>query len=205
MTAPSVVAPPPLRSEPRPLSDREVADGFVRGDERCLAAAYDRWHGLVQTLAARTLGDVREAEDVGQQVFLAAWRGRAGYRPERGPFPGWLVGITRRKIADSLSARTRRRDLVVAAGARLTPDGVTAPDPDGVVDRLVVTGELAKLPAAQREVLAMAFYGDLTQVQIAERTGLPLGTVKSHARRGLDRMRRSLSEAPGARATAAAS
>ncbi|MCB8901706.1 MULTISPECIES: sigma-70 family RNA polymerase sigma factor [unclassified Streptomyces] len=197
MTAPSVDARPPLRSEPRPLSDREVADGFVSGDETCLAVAHARWHGLVHALAARTLGDAREAEDVGQQVFLAAWRGRAGYRPERGPFPGWLVGITRRKIADALAARTRRRDLVVAVGERLSPDGVSVPDHDRVVDRLVVTGELAKLPAAQREVLAMAFYGDLTQVQIAERTGMPLGTVKSHARRGLDRMRRSLSAAPG--------
>ncbi|MFE4306931.1 sigma-70 family RNA polymerase sigma factor [Streptomyces sp. NPDC056891] len=201
MTAPSVDARPPLRSEPRPLSDREVADGFVSGDETCLAVAHARWHGLVHALAARTLGDAREAEDVGQQVFLAAWRGRAGYRPERGPFPGWLVGITRRKIADALAARTRRRDLVVAVGERLSPDGVSVPDHDRVVDRLVVTGELAKLPAAQREVLAMAFYGDLTQVQIAERTGMPLGTVKSHARRGLDRMRRSLSAAPGGRTT----
>ncbi|WP_328941055.1 sigma-70 family RNA polymerase sigma factor [Streptomyces sp. NBC_00250] len=204
MTAPSVAAQPSLRTEARSLSDREVADGFVRGDERCLAVAHARWHGLVHTLAARTLGDAREAEDVGQQVFLAAWRGRVGYRPERGPFPGWLVGITRRKIADALAARTRRRDLVVAAGTRLPPDGVSAPDPDRVVDRLVVTGELAKLPAAQREVLAMAFYGDLTQVQIAERTGMPLGTVKSHARRGLDRMRRSLGEASGPRVTAPA-
>ena len=68
----------------------------------------------------------------------------------------------------------------------------------------MVTGELAKLPAAQREVLAMAFYGDLTHVQIAERTGLSLGTVKSHARRGLDRMRRSLGEASGRRRCATA-
>ncbi|MEU4078288.1 RNA polymerase subunit sigma-24 [Streptomyces venezuelae] len=193
MTAPSVDSRSSLS-----LSDREVADGFVSGDERCLAVAHARWHGLVHTLAARTLGDAREAEDVGQQVFLAAWRGRAGYRPERGPFPGWLVGITRRKTADALTARSRRRALEVALGERLWPEATPVPYSDGVVERLVVTGELAKLPTAQREVLAMAFYGDLTQVQIAERTGMPLGTVKSHARRGLDRLRRSLSETPAA-------
>ncbi|MEU6879529.1 sigma-70 family RNA polymerase sigma factor [Streptomyces sp. NPDC046712] len=204
MTAPSVVAPPPPGRGER-LLDHEVAEGFVRGDERCLTAAYDRWGGFVHALAARALGDSREAEDVRQQVFLAAWRGRAGYRPERGPFPGWLVGITRRKIADALSARTRRRDLIAAAGAVLPFDGEPAPGPDSVLDRLLVTDELAKLPHVQREVLAMAFYGDLTQVQIAERTGMPLGTVKSHARRGLHRMRRSLSEGRGRRAEAAVS
>ncbi|MBZ9594554.1 MULTISPECIES: sigma-70 family RNA polymerase sigma factor [Streptomyces] len=171
------------------LTDHEVAEGFVRGDEQCLTAAYRRWGGLVHALAARTLGDPREAEDVSQQVFLAAWRGRAGYRPERGAFPGWLIGITRRKIADALAERTRRLALVAAAGAALPPPDEPGAGPEAVLDRLVVTGELARLPRPQREVLAMAFYGDLTQIQIAERTGMPLGTVKSHTRRGLHRMR----------------
>ncbi|MFD5623345.1 sigma-70 family RNA polymerase sigma factor [Streptomyces yangpuensis] len=171
------------------LTDHEVAEGFVRGDELCLTAAYRRWGGLVHALAARILGDPREAEDVSQQVFLAAWRGRAGYRPERGAFPGWLVGITRRKIADALAERTRRLALVTAAGAALPPPDEPGAGPEAVLDRLFVTGELARLPRPQREVLAMAFYGDLTQIQIAERTGMPLGTVKSHTRRGLHRMR----------------
>lgn len=193
MTAQSVTArPSPVSTVREQLLDHEVAEGFVRGDERCLSAAYRRWGGLVLALATRTLGDSREAEDISQQVFLAAWQGRANYRPERGPFPGWLVGITRRKIADALTARTRRLALVAAAGAALPPTDEPPAGPETVLDRLLLTGELAKLPRAQREVLAMAFYADLTQAQIAERTGLPLGTVKSHARRGLHRMRHCL-------------
>ncbi|MFI5543989.1 sigma-70 family RNA polymerase sigma factor [Streptomyces sp. NPDC051815] len=194
MTATSVTAHPSPALRER-LLDHEVAEGFVRGEDECLAIAYERWGGLVFALASRTLGDPREAEDIVQQVFLAAWRGRAGYRPERGPLPGWLTGITRRKIADALSARTRRLELLAAAGAALPPPGEPATGPEAVLDRLVVAGELARLPRLQREVLAMAFYGDLTQVQIAERTGMPLGTVKSHARRGLHRMRDRLGPA----------
>jgi RNA polymerase sigma-70 factor (ECF subfamily) len=174
------------------LCDADVAQGLVDGDEECLTAAYYRWGTLVHTLAGRSLGDTREAEDVTQQVFLAAWQGRQGYRPERGPFAGWLVGITRRKIADALSARTRRTDLVAAAGALLRPVDDIHARPETVLDRVLLRGELARLPAPQRRVLHLAFYEDLTQPQIAQRTGWPLGTVKSHARRGLHQLRRCL-------------
>ncbi|MEU7111649.1 sigma-70 family RNA polymerase sigma factor [Streptomyces sp. NPDC046182] len=182
----------PARTHPDEPTDKDIGAGLVRGDEYCLALAYRRWGGLVHTLASRTIGDSREAEDITQQVFLAAWRGRQGYRPERGPVPAWLVGIARRKIADALSARTRRTALIAAAGAALPPHTVTADGPDHVLDRLVVRGELARLPGVQRDVLTLAYFGDLTQAQIARRTGLPLGTVKSHARRGMQRLRCSL-------------
>jgi RNA polymerase sigma-70 factor (ECF subfamily) len=174
------------------LSDADLAQGLVDGDEECLTAAYRRWGTLVHTLAGRSLGDSREAEDVTQQVFLAAWQGRQGYRPERGAFAGWLVGITRRKIADALSARTRRTDLLAAAGALLGPLDDTYGRPETVLDRVLLRGELARLPASQRRVLHLAFYEDLTQTQIAQRTGWPLGTVKSHSRRGLHQLRRCL-------------
>ncbi|MEV5431560.1 sigma-70 family RNA polymerase sigma factor [Streptomyces sp. NPDC052701] len=183
------MSPPAVRRPPEePLTDEDLARGLAAGDPACLAAAYDRWSALVHTLARRSLGDAAEAEDVTQQVFLGVWRGRAGYRPERGTVGGWIVGITRHRIADALSARTRRCDLLAAAGSDLVLAD-SAASPEAVLDRALVRQELARLPAPQRQVLHLAFYEDLSQTQIAERTGWPLGTVKSHARRGLRRLR----------------
>lgn len=180
------------------LTDEELATGFVDGDEECLAVAYHRWGRLVYTLARRSLGDAAEAEDVTQLVFLAAWRGRAGFSPERGAIAAWLVGITRRKIADALTARTRRADLVAAAGAVMSLSAHDSASPaDTVLDRVLVRRELALLPAPQRRALSLAFYDDLTHTQIAQLTGWPLGTVKSHARRGLHRLGRRLREEAG--------
>lgn len=174
----------------------ELTRGLAAGDETSLAAAYERWSALVHALARRSLGDTAEAEDVTQQVFLGVWRGRHGYRPERGAVGAWIVGITRRRIADALSARTRRADLAASAGTALVPAGRPGhgEDPEAVLDRVLIRSELARLPAPQRRVLHLAFYEDLTQTQIAERTGLPLGTVKSHTRRGPRRLHGRLTE-----------
>ncbi|MFI6035890.1 sigma-70 family RNA polymerase sigma factor [Streptomyces sp. NPDC051315] len=195
MSLPSCALAPPASTttEGAPtadhLPDEELARGLAAGDEACLAAAYRRWSALVHTLARRSLGDAKEAEDVTQQVFLGVWRGHAGYRPERGTVGGWIVGITRRKIADALAARTRRRELVASAGSVLALADPGRDRPETVLDRVLVSAELARLPAPQRQVLRLAFYEDLTQTQIAARTGWPLGTVKSHARRGMHQLR----------------
>ncbi|MFC8359040.1 RNA polymerase sigma factor [Streptomyces griseorubiginosus] len=177
------------------LDDRALVDGFLAGDETCLETVHRRWGPLVYALAWRSLGDSREAEDVSQLVFLAAWRGRAGYVPERGTLPGWLTGIARRKIADALAARTRRSELVAAAGAQLMLRHDECVAPEAAIDRVLLADEMSQLPAPQRRVLNLAFYDDLTQTQIAEVTGWPLGTVKSHARRGLRRLACRLQDA----------
>ncbi|NGO78134.1 sigma-70 family RNA polymerase sigma factor [Streptomyces sp. YC504] len=168
---------------------------FAQGDDTVFRRLYDEWGTLVHTVARRALGDEFEAQDVTQQVFVAAWRGRAGFRPERGNARSWLLGITRHKIADALAARTRRTKLVAAASQSTPHELVTLPDgllAQQAVDRIVIQHELDRLSAEQRKVLRLAYYADLTQTQIAQRTGLPLGTVKSHVRRGLHLLRDNL-------------
>jgi RNA polymerase sigma-70 factor (ECF subfamily) len=178
-------------------ADERVAAGLIRGEEDALASAYARYGALVRTLARRSLGDSAEAEDVTQLVFLAAWRGRAGYRPERGTLGAWLTGIARRKVADALDARSRRSRLLAdIAGDRGTARSASAlADPEAALDRVLVSDELKRLPTAQRLVLHLVFHAGLTQNEIAARTGLPLGTVKSHSRRGLYNLRRRLCQA----------
>jgi RNA polymerase sigma-70 factor, ECF subfamily len=171
--------------------DAEVARRFAAGDEQALAWAYERWAGQVHGMAVRALGPGPDAEDVTQQTFVAAWTGRARYRPTEGPLPAWLVGICRHKIADAWAklAQQRRSAEAAAADARSAPvhpgDGV-----DSVVaDRVLLLGELDRLGQPQRGIIELAFFEDLTHAQIAARTGIPLGTVKSHIRRTLERLR----------------
>jgi RNA polymerase sigma-70 factor (ECF subfamily) len=173
--------------------DAEVARRFADGDEQALALAYERWGGLVHGLAVRALGSSADAEDVTQQVFVSAWTGRAGYRAEHGPLPAWLVGITRHRIADAFARRMREERERRAAASHPDPDlGVGGGFEQGSEDRVVLLDELARIGEPQRGIMELAFFHDLTHEQIAARTGLPLGTVKSHIRRTLVRLRTRL-------------
>ena len=177
---------PPDAGPARPELDAR----FAAGDTAALREAYDQHGSTVYGIALRGLGAHHDAEDVAQQVFVRAWRGRATFDPERGELGGWLVGITRRQVADRLSARFRERnvhDRVGQAGG--VPPAALAPD-QVVVDAMAVAAEMNQLSPPVRTVLQLAFFDDLTHQQIAAVTGLPLGTVKSHVRRGLDRLRR---------------
>ncbi len=175
----------------------DVDDLAVRlrdGSREALAEAYREWSALVHTLALRSLGNHHDAEDVTQQVFVAAWRGRHTLRPERGSVAGWLVGITRHTVADHHAKRARQARDAAAVAAHTGPEALAAPPDDQLAARLVLHDELGRLGEPRGTVVRMAFLEDLTHEQIAERLDLPLGTVKSHVRRGLTRLRTRLEE-----------
>jgi RNA polymerase sigma-70 factor (ECF subfamily) len=182
-------AAPAAAQEP---SDAEVGRRFRAGDEAALALAYERWAGQVHGMAVRALGSGPDAEDVTQQTFVAAWTGRDRYREDSGPLPAWLVGICRHKIADAWAAlaRQRRQAEAAAADAQTRPAIPPGEGLDGAVaDRVLLLGELEQIGQPQRRIIELAFFEDLTHTQIAARTGIPLGTVKSHIRRTLERLR----------------
>lgn len=172
-------------------SDEEIAGVFCRGEPDALALTYQRYGPLVYTIALRALSDSGDAEDVTQQVFVSAWRARDTFDPARGTLTAWLVTITKNKITDLVRAREREARVRRAAVSQVAVAEQPAPA-DEVVTRLVIADELARLGDPQRLIMMLAFYTDLSHGQIARALGLPAGTVKSHIRRSLQRLRRRL-------------
>ncbi|UDY36054.1 RNA polymerase sigma factor [Dermatobacter hominis] len=174
-------------------SDDDVAEAFVAGEPDALRRVYDRHQRAVFTYCRRFVSD--HAADVTQEVFLAAWRSRQRFDPTSGSLAGWIMGIARFKVIDHV--RGTYRNASVAAGdlVDLSADGSSAttdPALELVATRILVAEALAHLEEPGSTWIRLAFIDGLSHSEIAERTGAPLGTVKSSIRRGLERIRRDL-------------
>lgn len=165
--------------------DDAIAVAWENSEADALERAYRRWGGLVHGLARRAVGP-DDADDVTQTVFVSAWRGRETYDRGSAPLGAWLVGITRRRIADHL--RARQRQAPVAQEQPDVADGGAWTAADST-DLLTVYEELERIGDPQRRIILLAYVEDLTQREIAERLDLPLGTVKTHTNRTLARLR----------------
>jgi RNA polymerase sigma factor (sigma-70 family) len=179
---------------PAALEDAVLIERVGTGDESAIETLYARYGGACYRLARRILGDAQLAEDVVQQVFLALWQG-TGYDPRRGAVSTWLLTMTHHKAVDSVRREGNRRRRTASDQALLERAAV-GPGPDDEVWskwRAERTREaLRTLPSEQREVLLLAYYGGYTQREIADMTGLPLGTVKSRTLGAMRRMREGL-------------
>ncbi len=170
----------------------DLAARLAGGSRDALAESYQRFASLVHTLALRALGDPHDAEDVTQQVFVSAWSSRHTLRPD-GSVAAWLVGIARHRIADQRTQRYRSQRNTAAVAAQAPPEALAPPQED-LAGQLVVAHELAHLGEPRGTVVRMAVIEDRTHEEIARTLELPLGTVKSHVRRGLLQLRSRLEE-----------
>ncbi len=170
-----------------------IAVELKAGSQEALAEAYRRWSSLVYTIALRSLGSHHDAEDVTQQVYVSAWRSRHTLRPSANALPGWLVGIARHRVADLQAQRMRASRNVAAVAAAAVPNQAIVHD-DDLPERLMLAHALDRMGEPRASVVRMAVIEDRPQEEIAQRLGLPIGTVKSHVRRGLLHLRSQLEE-----------
>lgn len=175
-------------------SDETLLHGVRQRDETALLVLYDRYGGLVYTLARRIVAERDLAEEVTQDVFLRCWDSLEEHDASRGTLPVWLLGIARRRAVEVLRGRRSRTgprepSSSPEAGERRPEAGDHA---DDVAFGREVGEALAELSEPQRAAVELAYYGGLTQTEVADRLGEPIGAVKTRIRDGVRRLRRLL-------------
>jgi RNA polymerase sigma factor (sigma-70 family) len=177
------------------ISDEELVSLVAGSDDQALAELYDRFGRVAYGLALRILRDEALAQDAVQDAFLGVWRSADRYLPDRAKASTWILTLVHRRAIDLVRREDRRR------GAPLddAPEPIALSTVEGEAtlgfQRRVVQEALKRLPPDQREALELAYYGGLTQSQLAERLGQPLGTIKSRMFMGLARLRDLLAQA----------
>ena len=186
----------------RSSDDARLMEAMVGEDVSALEALYDRYSALVFSVSLRVLHDAHLAEDVTQEVFLRLWRQPASFDPARGRFISWLMSVTRNRALDELRRMSRRNrsedqdDDNNPVAAVPTTDRMDDPELGAELaeQREAVRAAMTRLPPEQRRAIELAYFSGLTQVEIADRTGDPLGTVKTRIRLGIRKLRESLEE-----------
>jgi RNA polymerase sigma-70 factor (ECF subfamily) len=184
-----------LLAEP---SDELLATRIAAQDVSAFGLVYDRYAKPVYAMAGHMLG-VHEAEEAAQEIFMRLWHKASQYDPARGPFSHWFMSIARNHILDRLRARSERMRIVASEDVDLLLS--EAPDPKvDVVDQVwqnqrgdVLLQALKRIPAEQRRVIVLAYFGGMSQSEISMQIEVPLGTVKKRIRLGLQKLRASLS------------
>jgi RNA polymerase sigma factor (sigma-70 family) len=176
------------------LSDEALVALVARSDDDALAALYARYGRVAYGLALRILRDTGLAQDAVQEAFLQLWRQAASFDPTRAKPSTWLLTLVHRRSVDLVRREERRR---VEPLDDVPPEGGEATEDEAALRerRQIVQHALRRLPTEQREALELAYYGGYTQTQLAERLGVPLGTIKSRMFGGLTKLRELLAQA----------
>jgi RNA polymerase sigma-70 factor (ECF subfamily) len=171
------------------MQDEELVRQVAQGNDRALSELYDRYSRPVYATGVRLLGDVHLAEELVQDTFMNVWRGATSFDPSRASFATWLYRVTRNRAVDL--ARRRRVRPQSAGGDRLRAFS-GGPEPEASVDGWDVSRALSRISEEHREVLTLAYFEGLSQREISQRTGVPLGTIKSRTTAALKRLHQSL-------------
>ena len=177
--------------------DLQLMERIVTGDDEAFVKLYDRYGARAYRVARSVCRDDGRAEDSVQEAFISLWRSPASYQPARGTVASWLLVVVRNRAID-LSRRHGKE-----ADHRADPDlldtrhaaGDVAAEAVASADAPHLRALLARLPDAQQEVIVLAYYGQLTHAEIADRLELPPGTVKGRMRLGLQKLRRDIDQA----------
>jgi RNA polymerase sigma factor (sigma-70 family) len=196
MTALLTTSPPPAASRDLAhLSDESLLSLVASSDDQALAELYDRFGRVAYGLALRILRDEALAQDAVQEAFLAIWRSADRFLAERAKASTWILTLVHRRSVDLVRREDRRRGEPLESAVEPAAPETVEDEATLGFERRVVQEALSRLQPEQREALELGYYGGLTQSELAERLGLPLGTIKSRMFTGLSRLRELLAEA----------
>lgn len=172
-------------------SDAALIDRMIQRDETALEALYDRYAVMLTSVLTRILHDSQAAEEILQDIFYQLWRTASQFDPSRGSLPGWLLVIARNRAISRLRHRNPAAGDELVESALPTPFNLeSAISQQQLLGR--IRGALEDLPKEQRAALELAYFEGLTHSEIAQRTGDPLGTVKTRLRSAVETLKRAL-------------